>query len=237
MKINKLIAFPTALALMAVLGFGIVGNVANAQVGGPRVAIQLLTTGLTSPLVATSTNATVARLVLDTTGSTEAVRITSLPYILTTGAGAQAAHLNNCRVYNEADLNTALNTGVTLQSGLNNVALNAPLVLAANTVTTLTLRCDVSGDLVTGGTYTFSMNTANLVATGATTGLPALVLVRGAAVIPPTTPVVPVVPGLPTTGASGGSTGGNSAILFGSVLLAIMGLGVAGWAERKMERA
>lgn len=231
MKIRKLIAFPTALALMAVLGFGAFGlaATANAQVGGPRVAIELLSSGLTSPLSASSTNNTVARLLLDTTGSTEAVRITALPFILTTGNNAVAADLYNCRVINESAGGAVLSSGVTLQSGLNNIALNAPLVLAANTTTTLALRCDVENDMVSNGTYTFSMNTANLVATGATTGLPALVVVRGAVVVPPVVNP-PVIPGLPTTGA-GGEAPLNIAMLLGSAMLAALGLSMARRAE------
>lgn len=227
MKFSKLIAFPTALALMAVLGFGALGavNTANAQIAAPRVAIQLLSTGLTSPLVANSDDATVARLVLDTTGSTEAVRIASLPFILTASASADESDLNNCVVSNETDVNTALSNDMTMQAGLNNVGLNTPIVLAANTVTTLSLRCDVSSDLVAGSTYTFSMNTANVSAVGASTNVPALVIVRGAVVIPPVVVVPPVTPGLPTTGATG-EAATHTAILLGSALMAVMGLGL-----------
>lgn len=229
---KKFIAFPTVLALLAVLGLGAFAAPANAQVGGPRVAIQLATSGLTAPLVASSTNATVARLILDTTGSTEPVRITSLPFILTAGNGADPTDLVNCRVVNEANVGTNLSSGVTMQAGLNNVVLNSPLVLAANTVTTLALRCDVTGDLVTGGTYTFSMNTANLVATGATTGLPATVTVRGAVVVPPVVNPPVQTPGLPTTGAGGEATR-NIAIMLGSVFLTFAGLAFAIRSEKK----
>lgn len=234
MKITKFIAFPAALALMATMAFGGLWaiNSASAQTAGPRVAIQLLSTGLTSPLAASSTDAVVARLVLDTTGSSEPVRINSLPFILTNANGAVASHLQNCEVVNEANANTALSNGMTMQSGLNNVALNSSLILQANTVTTLSLRCDVSGDLVTGGTYTFSMNTANLSAVGANTGLAALVTVRGAVVVPPVVNPPVVTPGLPTTGAGGEATQ-NIALILGSVILAIMGFGYAVKAEKK----
>jgi len=196
MKINKLITFSVASALA--LG---TTSMVGAQVIGPRVALQFATNGLTSPLVASTSNAVIARLLLDTTGSTEAVRISSLPFNLITGNGALAGSLQNCRVYNEADLSTSLNSPATatttLFTGINNIDLNSPLVLGTNTLTTLSLRCDVNSTLVAGGTYTVNMNTVNVVATGASTGLPATVTVRGAVVIPP----VVVIPGIPATGA------------------------------------
>ena len=222
MKITTFLALPVAVAMFA----GMTG-IASAQVIGPRVALQFATNGLTNPLTASSTNAVVARLLLDTTGSTEAVRISSLPFNLVTGSGASAGSLQNCRVYNESDLNTALNTPAsattTLFSGVNNVSFNSPLILQPNTLTTVSLRCDVNGSLVSGGTYTVNMDTANVVATGATTGIPAVVSVRGGAVVPPvTTPSVPVTPGLPTTGASG-ETSQNIAMIVASLLIASLG--------------
>jgi hypothetical protein len=217
MKINKLMAVPVAAALLAV-SFGS----ASAQVIGPRVALQFATNGLTSPLTASSTDAVIARLLLDTTGSTEAVRINSLPFNVITANGAMASSLQNCRVFNENNLSTALNTPTsattTLFSGINSIAFNTPLILQSNTMTTLSLRCDVNGTLVSGGTYTVNMDTANVVATGAATGLPAVVTVRGAVVVPP----VVVVPGLPATGA-GGEAAQNVAMLIASLLIAGLG--------------
>src|SRR3989344_3735555 len=108
MKKNyKLIALPLLVAVFAMASFA---GVASAQVAGPRVQIQLATNGLTNPLVASTTGATVARLSLNTTGSSEPVRISSLPFILTTGNGASADALYNCRVYNEAAPGVALNS-------------------------------------------------------------------------------------------------------------------------------
>lgn len=223
MQIKKFIAVPLAVATLALSGWGM----ASAQVAGPRVALQFGTNGLTSPLVANGDNAVVARLLLDTTGSTEAVRIASLPFNLVTAGGASAGTLENCRVYNESDLNTALNSATgDLVSGINNITLTNALVLSANTMTTLSLRCDVGSDLVSGGTYTVNMNTANVVATGASTGLPAAVTVRGAVVVPPvvTPPIVVTTPGLPATGAAD-EVAQNLAMLVAALLMA--GLGVS----------
>ena len=216
MKINKLITVPVAglLALGAV-------SMASAQVIGPRVALQFATNGLTSPLVTSTSNAVIARLLLDTTASTEAVRISSLPFNLITANGASAGSLQNCRVYNETDLNNSLNTPATatttLFTGVNNIALNNALVLQSNTMTTLSLRCDINDTLVAGGTYTVNMNTANVVAAGGTTGIPAVVTVRGAVVVPP------ITPGIPATGVK--SPIAQSAMM----LLASLGMATLGF--------
>lgn len=229
--LKKLIVFPLAFAVFA-LGFA---GPANAQVGTPRLALQFGTNGLTNPLVASTTDATIARLLLDTTGSTEAVRISSLPFNLVTGSGALTSTLQNCRVFNESAPTVALNTPATattsMVAGLNNITFNSPLILPANTLTTVALRCDIAGDLVAGGTYTVNMNTANVVATGAVTGVPALVTIRGSVVVPPIiTPNVPATPGLPATGA-GSEAAQNVAMLIASLLIA--GLGFTSFNYRK----
>lgn len=223
MKINKTLIAPITAAVLILGSF----TAASAQVAGPRLALQFGTNGLTSPLTASTTNAVVARLLLDTTGSTEAVRISSLPFNLVTGSGALASTLRNCRVFNEADANTALNTPAsattTLTTGINNIVFNSALIVPANTMVTVALRCDIGSDLVAGGTYTVNMNTANVVATGASTGLPALVTIRGAVVVPPIVVVPPpVTPGLPSTGATG-EVSQNLAMIALSLLMAGVG--------------
>ena len=228
--IKKLTVLPLAVAILALGAFG----TASAQVvAAPRVALQFGTNGLTSPLSASTNDATIARLLLDTTGSTEAVRISSLPFNVVTASGALASSLMNCRVYNEAAPTVALNSPAsattTMVSGINNIVFNTPLVIGANTLTTVALRCDIASDLVAGGTYTVNMNTSNVVATGAVTGLPALVTIRGSVVVPPVvTP--PVTPGLPATGA-GAEAAQNIAMLVASLLIA--GLGFSSLGLRK----
>lgn len=236
--IKKILALPIVVAMIA-LGFA---GSASAQTVSPLLQIQLATNGLTSPLVAGGDDATVARLRLDTTGSAEAVRISSLPFILTTGSGAQADTLNNCRVFNEAAGTVALNTADaddTLDAGRNNIELSSALVVPAGSQMTLALRCDVDEDLVAGGTFTFSMNSADVVATGAASGVRAIVTVPGAAVIPPivvTPPVVvvpPATPGMPATGANSDAAK-NVALAIGTVLLA--GLAMT-YSSRKSQNA
>jgi hypothetical protein len=217
-KSRLLMSIPVGLSLLA----GV--STVSAQTIAPRVAIELLTSGLTSPLTASSTDNVMARLVLDTTGSPEGVRINSLPFILTTGNGAASGTLTNCTVVNEnntgVDLNAAPGNGSGLVSGLNTIGFSSPLVLAAGTITTLQLRCDASAGLVSGGTFTFSMNTANVSATGVSTGLPAVVSIRGA-VVPPVV-IPPFIPGVPNTGA-GGAAPMNWALILGSVGIAAVG--------------
>jgi hypothetical protein len=219
MKINKFLAVPVVVAMLA-LSFGW----ASAQTAMPRVALQFASNGLTNPLTAGGDDAVIARLLLDTTGSTEAVRIQSLPFNVIAGNGASASTLGSCRVYNESDTNSALNSSTgSLSSGLNNIGLSNALVLPANTMTTLSLQCDIANDLASGGTYTVNMNTSSVVATGATTGTTAVVTVRGAGVpTTPTTPTTPNTPGLPTTGA-GGEAAQNIAMLIASILMAGLG--------------
>src|SRR3989344_2999603 len=236
MKLSKLLILPMVVALLG-LGF----ESASAQTVSPMLQIQLATNGLTSPLSAGAQDAVIARLRLDTAGSVEPIRITGLPFRLFTGSGANAATLYSCQVYNEANTSVALNTFSTttatsttaLSAGLNTVTLDSPLILAPNTQTVLSLRCDVNTDLVAGGTYTFSMNTADVVATGTNTGLQAIVTIPGAAVIPPVTPpiVPPATPGMPATGAGGEATQNAMALLSG---LAIAGLGYAYSRSRKV---
>jgi hypothetical protein len=232
MSLKKLLVLPVAIAFLGI-GFG----TANAQVvtPTPSLAIGLETSGLTNPLTV-GQNATLARLTLDTTGSNTAVRISSLPFDLTTGSGATATSLTNCQVFNESNggaITSGSNVPSTLTSGMNTVTLDNPLVLPAGTVTTLALRCNIGSNLVTGGTYQFSMNTANVVASDPVTGTPAVVTLRGVApVVVPVVPVTPVVvPTVPNTGA-GGEASANLAIIFGSLVAAGIGLAYARRATR-----
>lgn len=69
-----------------------------------------------------------------------------------------------------------------------------------------------------------NLNTNNVVAVGASTGLPAAVTIRGAVVVPPVVvpPVVVVTPGMPATGA-GAEASQNIAMLAASLLIAGLG--------------
>lgn len=217
-RLKKLMSIPAGIALMAF------AMTASAQTVAPRLGVQLLTSGLTSPLTASSTGNVVARVVLDTTGSPEGVSINSLPFIVTLANGAAAGTLTNCTVVDEANPGTALSANTTgLVSGLNSVTLSPSLVMAAGTIRTLSLRCDTTAGLVSGGTFTFSMNTANVSATGVSTGLPAVVYVRGATPTPTPIPTPIPVPSVPSTG-QGGDAPMNVALLLGSLGIAALGV-------------
>lgn len=232
-KLSKLIILPMVLGLVAMGGI----DVASAQTS-PRLGIQLATSGLTTPLDEGDTDAVLARLMLDNSLSSEAVRVASLPFRLVLGGGALANTLEDCAVVNESNTGVDLNTGSRVASnmsaGLNTVVLDQTLVVPAGSSVTVALRCDIGNNLVTGGTYTFSMNTTEVAATGVSTGLPAVVYVRGQAtppivlppviVTPPATPA-PNTPGLPATG-SGGEMAANLAILLGATLVGTLGLAV-----------
>jgi hypothetical protein len=227
MTFKKLLVLPVAIAILGL------GSVASAQVVTPmpRLAVALETTGLTNSLVA-GQNATLARLTLDTTGSNTAVRIASLPLMVNTGAGATTSSLTNCRVYNETTggaLNSGTNVSTNLANGMNNVVLDTAFVVQPNTLATLAVRCDIASNLVNGGTYQFSLNTANVVAADPTTGTAARVSLRGVVgpvIVPPV-----VVPTVPNTGA-GGQAPTNIAIIIGSLAVAGFGLAYARKAAR-----
>ena len=197
-------------------------GIASAQTVNPKVALQFATNGLTQQLVASSTGATIARLMLDTTGSTEAIRVSSLLFNLIVGGGGIASTLTNCTVYNESTSATTGPAVNNLSSGVNQVVLNPSLVLNPNTTTTLALRCDIASNLVSGSTYTVNMNTSGVSATGVNSNLPATVSVRGSTVIPPPTYTPPVTPGLPTTGAPN-EVVTNIMLLAASLSLATLG--------------
>ncbi|MDB5194177.1 MAG: hypothetical protein JWN50_191 [Parcubacteria group bacterium] len=232
MSFKKLLVLP---ALVAMLGFG--SSIASAQVittAMPRVAVALETTALTNPLVSGTTGATLARLTLDTTGSNTAVRIASLPLTLSTGSGALTSSLTGCRVFNETTggaLTSGSNIPSSLSTGMNTITLDTPFVMQAGTVATLAVRCDIASNLVTGGTYQFSLNTANVVAADPITGTPAVVTLRGVVTPIPVPVPVPVIPTVPNTGAGGAATT-NVALILGSLAVAGFGLAYARKATR-----
>ncbi len=223
---HALAALPLSLALMVSTTAGL----AHAQVtttGVPTLAVQLLSTGLTQNATAGTQNATFAVVRLDTTFSGDDVRISSLPLILNTGGNATGASLQSCNLYNAANMSTSLNSNniPSFNTGLNNVALNSPLVLPRGTVTTLNLVCNLASNAVNGGTYSFSLNTQNVIATGVMTGLPAVVTIGSSAIGNGTGGTI-FYPTVPNTGAGGEATR-NIAIILGSLVVAALGFAVS----------
>ncbi len=208
---------PLSLALLA----STMAGVASAQTY-PALSVQLMTQGLTQNAGAGTQNAIMAIARLDTTSSSEDIRLASLPLILTTGGGAAGASLQSCHIANanniSAPLSTSGNVPATLNGGLNTFVFDSPLIIPRGSVTMLDLICGVSTSALPGGSYTFSLNTANVVATGVTSGLPATVSVAPGAVYVPPTPL----PGVPNTGA-GGEASSNIALIVGSLMVAGFG--------------
>jgi hypothetical protein len=213
------IALPLSLAIMA-SGIGM----ASAQVtGAPLLSVQMLSSGLSTNVVPGSTNAILAAVQLNTAGSGDDVRISSIPLILTTGNGAFASSLTSCHIANANNISFPLDTNgnvpASLVSGLNNFNLDTPLVLTRNTVTTLDLICNMSSAASNGGSFTFSINSANVVASGNTLGTPAVVTVPNAPIV---IPITPVTPGVPNTGA-GGDAATNIALISAAIVVAFAG--------------
>lgn len=217
---KKMFMLPVVIALLAF------STGANAQVvtGAPRLGVQLLSNGLTANPTPGMSNATYAVIRLDTTYSGDDVRISSLPLIVTPGNGAIASNLNNCAVFNAANASVPLNSGSNVSagmaSGLNSINFNSPLVLPRGTVTTLNVNCNLNSGALNGGTYQFSLNTANVSAVGNTSGVPAVVTVGTGApvVVDPGTGVI----GVPNTGM-GGAASANIALLLASIAAASFG--------------
>jgi hypothetical protein len=221
---KKLFALPMAFALFLALGFGS----AEAQVAtAPRLYVELQTEGVTSVVNSGAQDVTLANVRLDATQSSEDIRINGLPLTLATASGAVSSNLSGCRAFNAGNQSNALNSGNnvsgSLNGGLNNLNFDTSLIVPRGTVVSVLVQCDVSSSLPAGGTFQFSMNTSNVSATGATTGLNALVGVGRAPVGGVVTNPNPNVPGIPNTGA-GGNVATNVLLLVGSVVFAGLGL-------------
>lgn len=225
MKKNLAIPMAFALAIFAFAGV----NPTNAQttVSQPSLLVDLVNTGVATSLVPGAQNTTVANIRLDTITSSDNIRLSSLPIILSTGNGGDASDLMSCTLVNAAnpsvDLNSGNNVSTNLSSGTNTVTFDNALVISKGTVMNLLLNCDISASLTSGGTYQFSVNTSNVVATAVSTGLPAVVGVTRTT--PPTVPPVipPVIPGIPNTGFGGNATT-NIMVILGSIVAAGLGL-------------
>ena len=216
---KRLFIVPIFVALFA---FGNLGT-ANAQTS-PTLLVDLVNTGVASSIGPNMQNVILANVRLDTTLSSDAIRLTSLPIMINTGNGANATSLTSCQLTNATNTNLPLNSGnnvtATSNSGANNFVFDNPITLPKGTVTNLLLNCDISGSLVAGGTYQFSINSANVNAVAVSTGLPATVGVSTGGVNIP----FPTVPGVPNTGFGDKGTM-NLALIISAIVVA--GLGVA----------
>ncbi|MES2214221.1 MAG: hypothetical protein V4465_02415 [Patescibacteria group bacterium] len=215
---KKFLIIPVIAALFAF------STGASAQVAGPSLLVQLQSAGVSSAINSGAQNVTLANVRLDATASTDDIRLASLPIVLTVGNGGNASALQSCRAVNSTAPSTNLNSGTNaianFSSGSNSIVFDNPMVIARGTAVNILVNCNI-GTLPGGGTYQFSINTANVPATAVSTGLPAVVGVGGVAVTP--TPVPVPVPGIPNTGF-GGAAPMNIALLIGSIGVAALGL-------------
>lgn len=223
---KKYLIIPTAFAFAFFAFIGI--NYANAQtVNQPSLLVDLVSTNVAPTLVPGAQNVTVANIRLDAVTSSDNVRLSNLPIIVATGNNASASSLTACRLVNSASPSTALNTGNNvsseLSSGANTFTFDNTLTIPRGTTMNLLLNCNIASSLASGGTYQFSINTSNVVATAATTGLPVVVGVTRTTTptVPPVIP--PVIPGIPNTGFGGNATT-NILVIFGSMIVAGLGL-------------
>lgn len=121
-------------------------------------------TPVAQTVVAGAQNFLFAQYQFDTTNSSDAVRISSLSVPFTHSASPEG--LTNCQLYNASG--TSLTTGTNVvnptagrTSGSNvTFTFDTPLTLPANTITTISLRCNISGSVAAGTTYSFGTGTA-----------------------------------------------------------------------------
>lgn len=216
------------MAFALAIAFGGASGASAQTVNQPSLLVDLVSTGVASTLVPGAQDQTVANIRLDTVTSSDDIRLSSLPITVATGNSATASSLTSCQLANAASPTVSLNTGSnvssSLSSGSNTVTFDNPLIIPRGTVMNLLVRCDISPDLVSGGTYQFSINTSNVTATAVSTGLPAVVGVTRTTTPPTVPPVIPpVIPGIPNTGFGGNATT-NVMVIIGSVIAAGLGL-------------
>ena len=215
---KKKLAFPMVVALFAFASV----LPASAQAATPNLIVNLIPDSVSSTISGGSNNVILANVRLDAITSSDDIRLGSLPLLLSTGSGARASDLT-CRTANSlsplVSLNSGNNASTTMTNGLNVITFDNPVIVARGTTANILVRCDINPALVTGGTYQFSVNSNNVVATSATTGATVLVGVSRTQVVV----IPPVVPGIPNTGFGGNSTT-NIALIFGSIVVAGLGL-------------
>ncbi|MDO8564972.1 MAG: LPXTG cell wall anchor domain-containing protein [bacterium] len=158
---------------------------ANISVSPPNM-VTVVTDSTAGTVVAgiqrsatTSTAVPFATIVL-ASNQNQNVQVSGIPITLNLSAGATSTALSNCQLFNQSG--AALSSGTTLLPGTNTVTLNSALVIPANTVQNLTLRCNVTGGAL-GDTFQIVVNSTAL-AVSATPTTPAPVLTVTATTIP-----------------------------------------------------
>ena len=148
----------------------VTGNVVTVQ----NAALSLSVSPSPAPqtVVAGAQQFTFADLTFDSTASSEDVRLNSLPIKFTHSGSADT--LTNCQVYQGTNALTtgsnALSPSSSHVSG-NDIlfTFNNSITIPKSSITTLSIRCNISSSAANGTTYSFGLSTAPVV-TGVTSG-------------------------------------------------------------------
>lgn len=104
------------------------------------------------------------------TGAAQSVRITSVPLSVSSGSGALAAHLTDCRVRNSANVEGSLTGSINPAGGTATYVFATPLTITAGSSVMLSFTCDVSAATPIGGTFTVGIEPSGIVAVDAVSG-------------------------------------------------------------------
>ncbi len=128
---------------------------------------------VSSSVVAGGAGAAMARFNLDTTGSIEDMKFTTLMAKLTYSLG-KSTDLTNCQLF---DGSTALTTGTKVvnpsyaSTANYNFVFDTPIVVAKGSVKTIDLRCNISASAIAGASYSWGLPLYGVLEmTGATSG-------------------------------------------------------------------
>lgn len=135
------------------------------------LAVTMSSSPASQAIVAGGQGVTFANVQLDASQSGEDVRMSSIPLRLAVASGAAVGDLSSCQLFNGS---TAINTGSNVPSSLDGTdtfTFDNSITIAKGTVTTLTVKCNVSSSAADTGTYTWSVNSSDtFTATGVTSG-------------------------------------------------------------------
>lgn len=193
------------------------GGTFALNVGTPVLAPSLYFTMTATPGVQRGPDILLATFSIGANRSASNINVSSIPVSISTGGGASASMLTDCRVRPTSNLSQAYNNGTnvpSIVSGVNTITLDTPLSIPAGSTFTLGLTCDIPANFPANGTIQISVDPAGIKATVAGSNA-AVTPVRGfvgntttvgatsgTVVVAPTGTVVtpPTVPGVPNTG-------------------------------------
>lgn len=206
------------------------GTAFQLAAGVPTFATGVRVNLDTAPSVpAGSTNVALANIILDTTRSSGAVTVSSIPISTTLGGGAMIGNLSNCHIRPAVSTSGSL-SGVFILGGNQTFALTPATTLPAGAQTSLALACDVGTNTPVGGTFAMAITPSQIVTTNSATGAvitPTGTVTSGTTIVTAQGTSVgggtdTTTPGIPSTGL-GGSAMATLLILALSALVALGG--------------